>query len=87
MMPTGSEPGDGAPLRRYALASQDGAAYNVSACGIGEVVSQQLPKLLSRVRIPYAAPLSLFASPRQFQLQSHAANRQYVSGRDNRRID
>lgn len=23
--------------------------------GIGEVVSQQLPKLLSRVRIPYAA--------------------------------
>lgn len=32
-----------------------GPAYNQILCGYGVAVTQQLPKLLSRVRVPIAA--------------------------------
>ncbi len=49
------------PPRRpasFKLAGNEDVGIISDECGIGEVVSQQLPKLLSRVRIPYAAPSS-----------------------------
>jgi hypothetical protein len=48
------------PVARKKFARLTWRHYNgITFSGIGEVVSQQLPKLLSRVRIPYAAFSSL----------------------------